>query len=78
MLIALTQGKVMLDPTVLAQTLHGHSGTITSLVVYADIILSSSTDGTVRSWRAVEGREQLLYPWFDLQVRGQLLLACHQ
>ncbi len=62
------QGKVSMEPTVLVQTLHGHSGTITGLFVYSSHILSSSTDGTVRVWRAVEGRAQLLYPWYNLQV----------
>mmetsp|Transcript_30067 Transcript_30067/g.77977 ORF Transcript_30067/g.77977 Transcript_30067/m.77977 type:complete len:848 (-) Transcript_30067:359-2902(-) len=62
------QGKVTLEPTVVVQTLHGHSGTITSIFVNSCYILSSSTDGTVRVWKAVEGREQLLYPWYDLQA----------
>jgi WD40 repeat protein len=65
---AFLQGKVTKEPTVVVQTLYGHSGTITSLFVQADSIMSSSTDGTVRAWRAVEGRAQLMYPWYDLQV----------
>ncbi|KAF5831098.1 WD40-repeat-containing domain protein [Dunaliella salina] len=62
------QGKVTLEPTVVVQTLHGHSGTITAIFVNNSYILSSSTDGTVRVWKTVEGRGQLLYPWYDLQA----------
>lgn len=60
--------QVNLQPTVTVQTLHGHKGTITGIKVHGDHIMSSSTDGSVRVWRAVEGRGQLMYPWFDLQV----------
>lgn len=60
--------QVNLQPTVTVQTLHGHKGTITGIEVHGDHIMSSSTDGSVRVWRAVEGRGQLMYPWFDLQV----------
>ncbi|KXZ44857.1 hypothetical protein GPECTOR_61g810 [Gonium pectorale] len=62
------QGKVMLDPTVCVQTLYGHTGTVTSLVLLGDYIVSSSTDGSVKMWRQGEGRQQLVYPWFELQV----------
>jgi hypothetical protein len=30
--------------------------------------MSSSTDGAVKLWRQEEGRGQLVYPWFELQV----------
>lgn len=63
------KGKVVMDPTVSVQTLYGHSGTITGLAVYSSYILSCSTDGTIKVWRAVEGRGQLMYPWYDLEVR---------
>lgn len=53
------------------QTLYGHSGTVTSIFVYGEHILSCSTDTTVRAWKRAEGREHLRYPWFDLQVWGE-------
>ncbi|EFJ40323.1 hypothetical protein VOLCADRAFT_99881 [Volvox carteri f. nagariensis] len=62
------QGKVMLEPTVCVQTLYGHSGTVTSLVILGDYIISSSTDGSIKMWRHEEGRRQLVYPWFELQA----------
>ncbi|GIL56264.1 hypothetical protein Vafri_11611 [Volvox africanus] len=62
------QGKVMLEPTVCVQTLYGHSGTVTSLVILGDYIISSSTDGCIKMWRQEEGRRQLVYPWFELQA----------
>lgn len=55
------------------QTLYGHSGTITGLFTYGPHIVSSSTDKTIKVWRAVEGRAQLVYPWYDLQVRHRCL-----
>ncbi|GAX81159.1 hypothetical protein CEUSTIGMA_g8592.t1 [Chlamydomonas eustigma] len=61
------QGKVLQDPTVLVQTLYGHSSTITGLFVYGNFILSCSTDKSIRLWRLMEGRENLAYPWFELQ-----------
>lgn len=64
------QGKVMLEPTVCVQTLYGHTGTITGIFPYDTCIVSSSTDKTVKVWKAVEGRAQLVYPWYDLQVRA--------
>ena len=54
---------------VCVQTLVGHTGTVTSLVHRGACILSSSTDCTVRIWKAVEGRSMLTYPWFEPQVR---------
>ncbi|PNH10255.1 Outer row dynein assembly protein 16 [Tetrabaena socialis] len=62
------QGKVILNPTVCVQTLYGHSGTVTSLVILGDYIVSSSTDGSIKMWRQEEGRGQLVYPWFELQA----------
>ncbi|KAG2447723.1 hypothetical protein HYH02_007183 [Chlamydomonas schloesseri] len=62
------QGKVILDPTVCVQTLYGHSGTVTALVILGDYIVSSSTDGSIKMWRQEEGRGQLVYPWFELQA----------
>jgi len=53
---------------VCVQTLVGHSGTVTSLVHRGACILSSSTDCTVRIWKAIEGRGMLTYPWFEPQV----------
>lgn len=57
------------------QTLYGHSGTVTSIFVYGEHILSCSTDTTVRAWKRAEGREHLRYPWFDLQVWGGRMRA---
>lgn len=53
---------------VCVQTLYGHSGTVTALVILGDYIVSSSTDGSIKMWRQEEGRGQLVYPWFELQV----------
>lgn len=59
---------MLLDPTVCVQTLYGHSGTVTSLVLLGEYIVSSSTDGCIKLWRQEEGRKELVYPWFELQV----------
>ena len=59
---------------VCVQTLVGHSGTVTSLVHRGACILSSSTDCTVRIWKAIEGRGMLKYPWFEPQVLHQRYL----
>ncbi|KAA6427784.1 MAG: hypothetical protein FRX49_02447 [Trebouxia sp. A1-2] len=53
---------------VCVQTLVGHTGTVTSLVHRGACILSSSTDCTVRIWKAIEGRGMLTYPWFEPQA----------
>ena len=53
---------------VCVQTLVGHTGTVTSLVHKGACIISSSTDCTIRIWKAVEGRGMLTYPWFEPQV----------
>ena len=50
---------------VCVQTLVGHTGTVTSLVHRGACILSSSTDCTIRIWKAAEGRGMLAYPWFE-------------
>ncbi|GFH30743.1 outer row dynein assembly protein 16, partial [Haematococcus lacustris] len=39
-------------------------GTITGLFCYGHHVISGSTDKTIRVWRAVEGRQQLVYPWY--------------
>lgn len=65
------QGKVQQEPTVLVQTLYGHSGTVTSIVVKGAYLLTGSTDRTIRVWAAGPGRDQVLYPWFEQQVRRQ-------
>ncbi|KAL0022030.1 hypothetical protein WJX77_007822 [Trebouxia sp. C0004] len=53
---------------VCVQTLVGHTGTVSSLVHRGACILSSSTDCTVRIWKAIEGRGMLTYPWFEPQA----------
>ncbi|KAL3145424.1 hypothetical protein ABBQ38_001669 [Trebouxia sp. C0009 RCD-2024] len=53
---------------VCVQTLVGHTGTVTSLVQKGACILSSSTDCTIRIWKAVQGRGMLIYPWFEPQA----------
>lgn len=54
---------------VCVQTLVGHTGTVTSLVHKGACVLSSSTDCTIRIWKAVQGRGMLIYPWFEPQVQ---------
>jgi len=49
------------------QTLRSHGGTVTGMVYANGVLLSSSTDCTIRVWKADEGRELLLYPWFSMQ-----------
>ena len=53
---------------VCVQTLVGHTGTVTALVHKSSCILSSSTDCTIRIWKAVEGRSMMAYPWFEPHV----------
>ena len=50
---------------VCVQTLVGHTGTITGLVHKGQCVLSSSTDCSIRIWKAAEGRGMLAYPWFE-------------
>ena len=47
------------------QTLQGHGGTVTSLAYCEGVLVSSSTDSTIRAWKVDEGRDLLLYPWFS-------------
>jgi len=47
------------------QTLRAHGGTVTDLVYTNGYLVTSSTDKTVRVWRAEVGRELLLYPWYN-------------
>ena len=57
----------------LVQTLRGHGGTVTSLAYGDGVLVSASTDCSIRVWRADEGRELLLYPWFSPhQTLGEL------
>lgn len=49
----------------LVQTLRGHGGTVTCLAYSSGVLITSSTDKTIRVWKADEGRELLLYPWFS-------------
>ena len=51
----------------LVQTLRGHGGTVTSLAYCDGILVSASTDQSIKIWRQDEGRELLLYPWFSPQ-----------
>jgi WD40 repeat protein len=53
--------------TLCVQTIRGHEGTITGLAVHGRLLLSCSTDQTLRVWQMDEGRELLLYPWYSLQ-----------
>lgn len=53
------------------QTLVGHTGTVTGLVHKGQCILSSSTDCTIRIWKAAEGRGMLAYPWFEPLVSAE-------
>eukprot|EP00002_Diphylleia_rotans_P021446 TRINITY_DN4172_c0_g1_i1.p1 TRINITY_DN4172_c0_g1~~TRINITY_DN4172_c0_g1_i1.p1 ORF type:complete len:728 (+),score=99.57 TRINITY_DN4172_c0_g1_i1:43-2226(+) len=46
------------------QTLIGHGGTVTSMVTFRGHLFTASTDCTLRVWKAEEGRNLLLYPWF--------------
>lgn len=49
------------------QTLTGHNGTIIDLKFGPEkCLVSCSNDGTIKIWKALEGRQLLLYPWFSL------------
>ena len=55
------------------QTLRGHGGTVTSLAYCEGVLVTSSTDCSIKVWKQDEGRELLLYPWFSPQQSiGQL------
>ena len=49
------------------QTLRGHGGTVTSLAYCEGVLVTASTDSTIKVWKQDEGRELLLYPWFSPQ-----------
>ena len=46
------------------QTLRAHDGTVTSIAFCEGVLVSGSTDGTVKLWKQDEGRDLMLYPWF--------------
>lgn len=46
------------------QVIHGHGGTINRLNFLDEILISCSTDCTIRLWKNEDGRELLLYPYF--------------
>jgi WD40 repeat protein len=47
----------------------------TGLFTYEQFIISSSTDKSVKVWKAVPGREQLVYPWYSLHATPVTLTA---
>lgn len=47
------------------QTLRGHGGTVTSIAYCDGVLVTASTDMSIRVWMRDEGRELLLYPWFS-------------
>lgn len=47
------------------QTLRGHGGTVTAIAYCDGVLVSCSTDTSIRVWKADEGRELMLYPWFS-------------
>ena len=49
------------------QTLRGHGGTVTSIAYCEGVLVTASTDYTIKVWKPDEGRELLLYPWFSPQ-----------
>ena len=51
------------------QTLRAHGGTVTSLAFCDGVLVSTSTDKTIQVWKADEGRQLLLYPWFSPHQR---------
>ncbi|KAL1521836.1 hypothetical protein AB1Y20_021487 [Prymnesium parvum] len=48
------------------QTLHGHGGSVTSIAYAQGVLVSCSTDRTIKVYKTDGGRELLLYPWFSL------------
>jgi len=48
------------------QTLRGHEGSVKDIVTHQRLLLSCSTDRTIKLWQMDEGRELLLYPWFSI------------
>lgn len=51
----------------LVQTLRGHGGTVTSLAYCDGVLVTASTDMSIKIWKQDEGRELLMYPWFTPQ-----------
>lgn len=49
----------------LVQTLRGHGGTVTSIAYCEGVLVTASTDMSIKIWRQDDGRELLLYPWFS-------------
>jgi WD40 repeat protein len=45
------------------QTLRAHGGTVTAMAYAEGMVMTSSTDGTIKVWRPDDGRELMLYPW---------------
>ena len=57
----------------LVQTLRAHEGTVTCLAYADGVLVTASTDNSIKVWKQDEGRELLLYPWFTpLQTLGEL------
>jgi WD40 repeat protein len=49
------------------QTISAHGGSVTCVRLFSgSALISSSSDGTVKTWFPVEGRGRLLYPWYAL------------
>ena len=53
------------------QTLTGHGGSVTSLVVHDKMLISGGTDRTIIIWQTSGTREMFKYPWFTLQQKIQ-------
>ena len=49
------------------QTLRAHGGTVAALAYCEGLLVSASTDKTIKVWRVDEGRELMLYPWLSLR-----------
>ncbi|KAL3903639.1 MAG: hypothetical protein SGPRY_011596 [Prymnesium sp.] len=48
------------------QTLRCHGGSVTSIVYNEGVLISCSTDRTIKVFKADGGREMMLYPWYSL------------
>ena len=51
------------------QTLRGHDGTVTGLAVHQRLLISCSTDRTLKLWLMDDGRDLLLYPCTGLPAQ---------